>query len=293
MLAHFAAPWQGIPGSDAGNNIDLRGRLRANARIREVRSLQDEFQDTAQALSTVDAFGRDGGGGGAVSPEPPCSLTKEEAQELMMSDVLRPALEQLPQYMQDGQSMIDSYDDATFFEPFDVQEQQDVFCSQPRQIGDGQLPRLPLPAILPQVSQNSGASAETAGPGGLGAIYGGSWARAPDHQQHCTAQQPRLMQTVPVMAYPMPHAGFPGGYQALRAVGPEYPTVVAYYSGAPGWQYQEILCNGWVPSAPVPVLDQMVDVPQPIAMLKSPPQVGTDCLCSSFVFQLPSLAAAP
>lgn len=266
--------------------------MRANAGFRVVRSLQDDYQDTTQPISTGETFGRECGGG--VSPEPPCSLTKEEAQELIMSDVLRPALEQLPPYMQPGQSIMDSYDEATYFEPFDVQQQQDMYCSQPAtQMGEGGLSRLPLPAILPQVSQNSGASAETAGPGGLGGVYGGNWDRAPEHKQNCTVAQPRLMQTVSVMAYPMPHAGFPGGYQAVRAVGPEYPTVVAYYPGNPGWQYQEILCNGWVSSAPMPVLEQVVEVPQPLAMLKPPQQVRRALPLLGFCVPLPFLTPVP
>jgi hypothetical protein len=233
-------------------------------------SLQEDYQDGSQAYPTDESFGRECGGPRSGSPDPSCGLTKEDAQELLLSGELRPpsGLEQLS-YMQDGQDLMD-YDESSFFPPMEVQ-QDDMFCTpSAREIMENELPTMQIPNMLPQMSENSAASAETAGPRGHASLYASStaWARTQDTRQNCTVPQPRIIQAIPVMAYPMPHAGFPGTYQPGR-VGPEYPTVVAYYQGNPAWQYGEPLCGGWVPSGPMPMMEEVMELAPPPQMMQT------------------------
>eukprot|EP00884_Botryococcus_braunii_P010643 jgi/Botrbrau1/19580/Bobra.0035s0063.1 len=239
-------------------------------------SLQDDFQDVPQSYTTEDTFERECAGARCSSPGPSCGLTKEDAQELLMSGELRApsGLEQLS-YMQEGQDLMETYDESSFFPPMEVQQQQGVFCAPAaRQMMDSNIQRMSLPPMLPQMSESSGASAETAGPGGRSAVYPSpsGWARTPDTRQACAVAQPRLIQAFPVMAYPMPHhAAFAGGYPQVRG---EYPTMVAYYQGNPGWQYGETLCSTWVPSGPMPVMEEIMELTPTSAMMQPPPHMA-------------------
>jgi hypothetical protein len=177
------------------------------------------------------------------SPEAPCGLSREDAQDLISSD--EPCLGQMP-YMQ-MPDMMQAYDDPMFYGTMQGQAQQPMYCPADSSgaVMDETMSGMGLHNMLPQMSENSGASTQSVGPTEM---YPQQWVgrqAGPGSGPSGAGQPPQMVQAYQVMAYPMPHQyhqgkRVTGGYQMM-----------GYYPGNPTWQYTEGPCGpGWMAPAP-------------------------------------------